>query len=96
MGYAVQMKVQHPELTFTDDYHFEKLSKITGELVILGLSPWNDFHIFETIDKSKIDACTFYYFSEEQCEKVSSLLPITNQRGALHFSSVQEFWRTVR
>ena len=39
MGYAVQMKVQHPELTFTDDYHFEKLSKITGELVILGLSP---------------------------------------------------------
>lgn len=58
MGYAVQMKVQHPELTFTDDYHFEKLSKITGELVILGLSPWNDFHIFETIDKSEIDACT--------------------------------------
>ena len=96
MGYAVQMKVQHPELTFTDDYHFEKLSKITGELVILGLSPWNDFHIFETIDKSEIDPCTFYYFSEEQCEKVRSLLPIKNQRGALHFSSVQEFWRTVR
>src|SRR5699024_3625804 len=96
MGYAVQMKAQHPELTFTDDYQFEKLSKITGELVILGLSPWNDFHIFETIDKSKIDACTFYYFSEEQCEKVSSLLPITNRRGALHFSPVQEFWRTVR
>ena len=70
MGYAVQMKAQYPELTFTDDYHFEKLSKITGELVILGLSPWNDFHIFETIDKSEIDACTFYYFSEEQCEKV--------------------------
>ena len=64
MGYAVQMKAQHPELTFTDDYQFEKLSKITGELVILGLSPWNDFHIFETIDKSEIDACTFYYFSE--------------------------------
>ena len=74
----------------------EKLSKITGELVILGLSPWNDFHIFKTIDKSEIDACTFYYFSEEQCEKVGSLLPITNQRGALHFSLVQEFWRTVR
>ena len=90
------MKAQYPELTFTDDYHFEKLSKITGELVILGLSPWNDFHIFETIDKSEIDACTFYYFSEEQCEKVGSLLPITNQRGALHFSSAQEFWRSVR
>lgn len=95
MGYAVQMKAKHPELTFTDDYHFEKLSQITGELVILGLSPWNDFHIFETINKSQIDSCTFYYFSEDQCQKVASLLPDMNQRGALHFASAQEFWRTV-
>lgn len=95
MGYAVQMKATHPELAFTDDYHFEKLSQITGELVILGLSPWNDFHIFETINNSQIDSCTFYYFSEDQCQKVSSLLPDMNQRGSLHFASAQEFWRTV-
>lgn len=95
MGYAVQMKVQHPELTFTDDYHFEKLSQITGELVVLGLSPWNDFHIFETIDKSEIDSFIFYYFSEEQCPKIASLLPSVNQRGVLHFFSAQEFWRAV-
>lgn len=95
MGYAVQMKVMHPELTFTDDYHFDKLSQIKGELVILGLSPWNDFHIFETIDKSEIDSCVFYYFSKEQCDKVASLLPTIKQRNALHFSSAQEFWRTV-
>lgn len=96
VGYAVQMKAKYPGLTFTNDYHFEKLSNITGELVILGLSPWNDFHIFETIDNSKIDSCTFFYFSEEQCEKVGNLLPIIKRRGALYFSSVQEFWRTVR
>ena len=89
------MKVMHPELTFTDDYHFDKLSQIKGELVILGLSPWNDFHIFETIDKSEIDSCVFYYFSKEQCDKVASLLPTIKQRNALHFSSAQEFWRTV-
>lgn len=95
MGYAIQMKVQNPELTFTDNYHFEKLSQITGELEILGLSPWNDFHIFETVDKSHIDYCTFYYFSKEQCHKVASLLPTINRKGILHFSSVQEFWRRI-
>ena len=95
MGYAVQIKAQHPELTFTDNYHFEELHQITGELEVLGLSPWNDFHIFEAIDQSAIESCTFYYFSEEQCQKVISLLPRINQKGSLHFSSAQEFWRTV-
>ena len=95
LGYAVQLKVQNPDLTFTDNYHFEKLSQITGELEILGLSPWNDFHIFETVDTSAIDSCTFYYFSEEQCQKVASLLPNLNRKGLLHFSKAQELWRAV-
>ena len=46
MGYAVQLKAKHPELEFVDNYHFDKLSEITGKLDVLGLSPWNDFHIF--------------------------------------------------
>lgn len=67
----------------------------TTQQIVLGLSPWNDFHIFEAIDQSAIESCTFYYFSEEQCQKVISLLPRINQKGSLHFSSAQEFWRTV-
>lgn len=96
MGFAVQLNAKHPELTFTDDYHFDELSEITGDLEVLGLSPWNDFHIFEMIDKSNIDSCTFYYYSEEQCDKITELLPTVFRKGILRFASVKEFWRNNR
>ena len=92
MGYAVQLKVAHPELYFADNYHFDRLQNINGELDILGLSPWNDFHIFESLDKANVDLCTFYYFSENQCDIVRKLLPALVTKGALHFCSAIEFW----
>lgn len=50
MGYAIQLKAANPSLTFSDNYHFDTFKNITGTLEILGLSPWNDFHIFESIN----------------------------------------------
>ena len=95
MGYAVQLKVKNPDLSFSDDFHFDVLSCITGELEILGLSPWNDFHIFESLDQANIDLCTFYYYSETQCEKIKELLPTLATKGALRFCSVKEFWGRI-
>lgn len=95
MGYAIQLKAQQRDLTFPDDYHFDKLSQISDSLEILGLSPWNDFHIFETIDQSNIKSCVFYFYSNDQCQKVIDLLPNLQNQGHLHFSPVQEFWRNV-
>lgn len=93
MGYAVQLKAKHPELEFVDNYHFDKLSEITGKLDVLGLSPWNDFHIFDVIDKTNIDLCTFYYCSKDQCERIKKLLPNMTESGRLYFFSIEEFWR---
>ena len=95
MGYAVKLKIENPNLTFIDNYHFDKLSIIKGKLEILGLSPWNDFHIFETIDKSNLEKCIYYYFSEEQRDKVQNILPNLSKKGALHFYPLQEFWRNI-
>lgn len=95
MGYAVKLKAKNPELTFTDDYQFDKLSKITGELEILGLSPWNDFHIFETINSLDLNTCLFYYFSDFQCERVKMLLPELERKCVLRFKNVKEFWRQM-
>ena len=92
MGYAVKMKVSNPELVFSDDFHFDKLSAITGELDILGLSPWNDFHIFESIEKSKVTKCTYYYFSDEQCDKVTEILPTISAKGILQLCPLKDFW----
>jgi hypothetical protein len=92
MGYAVQLKVKHPELNFSDDYHLDRLINISGEVEVLGLSPWNDFHIFESLNNANVELCTFYYFSEDQCEKIKELLPTLTAKGLLQFSSVKEFW----
>lgn len=92
MGHAVKLKVKNPDLNFSDDFHFDELSKITGELEILCLSPWNDFHIFESIEKSKINQCTYYYFSDEQRDKVCEILPTLYAKGCLKLCPLKEFW----
>lgn len=96
LGYSIQLKAKHPELTFSDNYHFDKLKSVTGELTILGLSPWNDFHIFETIDNANLDNCLFYYYNEDECETIKSLLPSLSAKNRLHFKCVKTFWEDLR
>ena len=92
MGHAVKLKVSNPDLIFLDNFHFDELSKIEGELEILGLSPWNDFHIFEAIEKSKVTQCTYYYFSDEQRDKVLEMLPTLHSKGLLKLCPLKNFW----
>ena len=58
------MYVQNPALKVGTDYHFEALSKLEGELHIIGLSPNNDSHIFRCINESNLEKVWFYYYSE--------------------------------
>ena len=95
MGHAVILKASHPELKFVDNYHFKELSKLNGELNILGLSPWNDFHIFEQLDQTNLDSCVYYYYSEGQCAKIRELLPKLNAAGKLRFCSSEQFWKEL-
>lgn len=95
MGYSVILKVNNPSLSFVDNYHFDKFTKISGDLEILGLSPWNDFHIFEAIDQSNVENCTYYYFSDEQRDKVKTILPTLFAKGSLHFLPLGEFWEKI-
>lgn len=95
LGYSIQLKVKNPELHFSEDYYFDKFKIIEGTLEILGLSPWNDFHIFESIDNSSIDRCIYYYFNKEQCDTLLKLLPNLHKNNCIEFKSVTEFWRTM-
>ena len=96
LGYSIQLKAKYPELTFSDNYHFDKLQSITGELSILGLSPWNDFHIFETINNANLDNCIFYYFNENECDTIKNLLPSLAATNKLHFEYVKKFWENLK
>lgn len=92
LGYAIQLKATNPSLAFSDDYHFEQFKAMEGALEILGLSPWNDFHIFETIDLASLETCTYYFFNESECDMIKSLLPNLDVQGKLSFKSVKLFW----
>lgn len=92
LGYAIQLKASNPELSFSDEYHFNRFKSITGTLEILGLSPWNDFHIFESIDSSALEHCTYYFFNQTECDMIRKLLPTLDQQNKLEFNSVQSFW----
>ena len=65
---------------------------MAGTLEILGLSPWNDFHIFETIDSASLESCTYYFFNKSECDMIKSLLPNLDVQGKLSFKSVKLFW----
>lgn len=92
LGYAIQLKAANPSLVFSDNYHFNKFQSIVGTLEILGLSPWNDFHIFESINTAALSMCTYYFFNENECDVVKGLLPTLSDQGKIRFKSVKEFW----
>ena len=58
----------------------------------LAFSPWNDFHIFESINVAALSMCTYYFFNENECDVVKSLLPTLSGQGKIRFKSVKEFW----
>lgn len=87
------MKASNPSLSFSDNYHFDAFKQMSESLEILGLSPWNDFHIFESVDSSKIDDRTYCYHDENDCAAIEKLLPRLVYQGELIFSSVKDFWR---
>ena len=92
LGYAIQLKASNPSLAFSDNYHFAKFKSIIGTLEILGLSPWNDFHIFESIDTADLEKCVYYFFNENECDIIKNLLPTLYEQRKLKFESVKAFW----
>lgn len=88
MYHAIKLKVEDPQISFKQQYPLNEFKDMSGELVILGLSPYNDNHIFEIIDNSAVTNCTFYYYDEVECEIIKKMLPSKE----ITCKSVVEFW----
>lgn len=89
---AVQIKRNNPDISFSEPYHIEEFEKMSGHLDIIGLSPYNDFHIFEMINNSELDSITFYYFDEYECSIISQRLPNKN----IIYNSVISLWEDLK
>lgn len=95
MANAIKLKIARPELRFQEDYPINELMNISGSLTILGLSPYNDYHLFDIIDNADLSECIYYFLSSSERDKVKSIFPKLNASGKLRFRSVENFWRTM-
>lgn len=77
----------HPELQSATDYHFSKLSSLTGELHIIGMSPQNDGHIFKCIESSNVDKVVFYRYGLDSVK-----LPLTKK---VEIADVSALWKRL-
>ena len=68
---------------------------MSGELEILGLSPHNDLHIFDTINNSSIEKCTYYFYEESECLYIEELLYKLKEENKIIFKSVIDFWNNL-
>lgn len=81
------------------DYHFQDFEQMTGTLVIIGLAPQNDSHIFSCINKSNIDNVVFYHYfgaksdAEIEAEIKTMSLPINKPYV---IENVKIIWDEIR
>jgi|GEM_PF-479157 len=88
MRESILLKVKHPELKFDEAYPIQQIESMSGELSILGLSPYNDRHLFDMINKSSISNCIFYFYNQSERDVIKLLL--SNKKVV--FKDAREFW----
>ncbi|WP_160674724.1 hypothetical protein [Clostridium sp. C8-1-8] len=72
----IMTKINHPNLKMATEYYFHEFENIKDELHIIGMSPNNDGHIFEYINKNRnLSKVYFYYYSDSERKYINELLP---------------------
>lgn len=80
---------QNPNYTYPDRFKFKQISEIKDEIIILGLSPHNDNHIFEEIKNNiNINKIEYKYFSNEEAQFAKNYF----NNKVINATSVKEFW----
>lgn len=88
----IMTKIEHPELNMATEYYFNRFESITDELHIIGMSPNNDEHIFNSILNNKsIQTVIFYYFSDVEKHYVEDHYP----NNLFRCKSVHELWKSL-
>ncbi|MBU3105512.1 hypothetical protein [Clostridium gasigenes] len=85
-------KINNPSLKIATEYYFHELDNIEDELHIIGMSPNNDGHIFECINKNrKIKKVYFYYYSDSERKLIEEMLP----KNIYIAKNVNELWQSL-
>jgi len=69
------LKIDNPNLKISIDYALSRLASIEGDVIVIGLSPNNDTHLFSLLQENKeINAIEYYYFDKIEGEIIASLI----------------------
>lgn len=86
---SIILKVENENLRYEELYPVKEFKAIEDELIILGLSPFNDTHIFKYINgNSKLKDIKYYYYSEDEKPVVKVLL----NNFEVSFTQVDNLW----
>jgi len=91
MRESIILKCEKPDLRFAEHYPIQPFRDMDGELTIIGLSPYNDRHLFKIINESRVKQCIYFYYNEEEKDIINSLLLNIN----LQFKDVRKFWESI-
>ncbi|MBD8069287.1 hypothetical protein [Bacillus sp. PS06] len=87
---SIQLKSNDESLSVLENRSLYDLSKVNGEISILGLSVFNDNHIFDAINNNiEISKVKYYYFSPIEMDAVMN----TFNNKDIEFKDVKDFWK---
>ncbi|EJT6170772.1 hypothetical protein QTI99_06505 [Clostridium perfringens] len=90
---AIMTKINHQELKMGTEYYFDEFRNIEDELYVIGMSPNNDAHIFECINKNhKLKKIHFYCYSKKEKDFIEK-----NFNGKLYDAKyVDKLWKSLK
>jgi hypothetical protein len=90
---SIRLKVENPNLKFSETYPIKEFESIHGNLTVVGLSPYNDTHIFEMVNEnSKINEVNYYYYDEIEKIQLSELIT----KHTINFFDVRLLWQKYK
>lgn len=90
---AIKLKAKRPDLKHSVQYPHQILENISGSLEIIGLSPYNDGHLFtQVLENNQIVEIIFNYFSDQEASEAKHLFKSKN----LKLQNVREYWAKWR
>jgi len=86
---AIMLKRKDKGLVFKEQYPIEKFKSIKEQIDLVGLSPTNDTHLFELINKNdKINTVCFYYFDKRDIPDIRKAF----NKKKIVVLSIKECW----
>lgn len=86
------------DLCLGQNFYFDQFENLSGELTIIGLSPYNDSHIFNCINKSNIDVVKFYHYfgttESAEIEKIKYNVSLNIDKPYV-ILNIQDLWEEL-